>query len=52
MPRKKSKTRMYFTEETEEAIVAYNATDDWREKNHIYNTSLRKPFEKLSSIRF
>lgn len=47
MPRKKSKTRMYFTEETEEAIVAYNATDDWREKNHIYNTSLRKPFEKL-----
>ena len=38
---------MYFTEETEEAIVAYNATDDWREKNHIYNTSLRKPFEKL-----
>tara|TARA_B100001113_G_scaffold330380_1_gene305948 strand:- start:23058 stop:23774 length:717 start_codon:yes stop_codon:yes gene_type:complete len=47
MPRKKSKTRMYFTEETEEAIVAYNATEDWREKNHIYNTSLRKPFEKL-----
>ena len=47
MPRKKSKTRMYFTEETEEAIVAYNATDDWREKNHIYNTSLRRPFEKL-----
>ena len=38
---------MYFTEETEEAIVAYNATDDWREKNHIYNTSLRRPFEKL-----
>lgn len=47
MPRKKSKTRMYFTEETEEAIVAYNATEDWREKNHIYNTSLRRPFEKL-----
>jgi len=47
MPRKKSKTRMYFTGETEEAIVQYNATDDWREKNIIYNASLRRPFEKL-----
>jgi hypothetical protein len=47
MPRKKSKTRMYFTEETEQAIIDYNATDDWREKNTIYNTHLRKPFEKL-----
>jgi len=47
MPRKKSKTRMYFTEETEEAIVKYNGTDDWREKNQIYNASLRRPFEKL-----
>jgi hypothetical protein len=47
MPRKKSKTRMYFTEDTEQAIVDYNNTDDWREKNIIYNESLRKPFEKL-----
>jgi len=47
MPRKKSKTRMYFTEDTENAIVEYNNTDDWREKNLIYNASLRKPFEKL-----
>ena len=47
MPRKKSKTRMYFTEETEQAIIDYNGTDDWREKNTIYNRSLRQPFEKL-----
>ena len=47
MPRKKSKTRMYFTEETEAAIVAYNATDSHRERNRIYNESLRQPFEKL-----
>ena len=47
MPRKKSKTRMYFTEETEAAIVAYNSTDSHREKNAIYNEHLRKPFEKL-----
>ena len=38
---------MYFTEETEQAIIDYNATDDWLEKNMIYNADLRKPFEKL-----
>ena len=47
MPRKKSKTRMYFTEETEAPIVGYNATDSHRERNIIYNESLRQPFEKL-----
>ena len=47
MPRKPSKTRMYFTLDTEEAIIAYNNSDDHREKNIIYNESLRKPFEKL-----
>ena len=38
---------MYFTEETEAAIVAYNSTNSHREKNAIYNEHLRKPFEKL-----
>ena len=47
MPRKKSATRMYFTLDTEEAIIAYNNSDDHREKNQIYNEHLRKPFEKL-----
>ena len=47
MPRKKSQTRMYFTLDTEEAIIAYNDTDDHRVKNKIYNDHLRKPFEKL-----
>ena len=47
MPRKPSKTRMYFTEETEEAIVKYNDSDSARDRNQIYNVSLRKPFEKL-----
>ena len=47
MPRKKSQTRMYFTLDTEEAIIAYNDTDDHRVKNQIYNDHLRKPFEKL-----
>ena len=47
MPRKKSKTRMYFHEGTKQGIIDYNATDDWREKNAIYNEHLRQPFEKL-----
>jgi hypothetical protein len=47
MPKKKSQTRMYFTLDTEEAIIAYNDTNDHRVKNQIYNDHLRKPFEKL-----
>ena len=37
MPRKPSKTRMYFTQDTEDAIVRYNDTTNTREKNAIYN---------------
>ncbi len=47
MPRKKSQTRMYFTSETEEAIIKYNDSESARDRNAIYNESLRKPFEKL-----
>ena len=47
MPRKKSKTRMYFTEETEQAIIDYNSTDDWRTKNQIYNASRRKHYSHI-----
>ena len=38
---------MYFHEGTEQGIIDYNAADDWREKNQIYNEHLRQPFEKL-----
>ena len=48
MPKKKAKSRMYFTIETERAIIAYNASDDHREKNQIYNAELRYPLEKLA----
>ena len=33
MPRKKAKSRMYFTQDTENAIIAYNKSDDRLEKN-------------------
>ena len=47
MPRKPSKTRMYFHEGTEQGIVDYNVATSWRERNDIYNEHLRAPFEKL-----
>ena len=49
MPRKakKGSPRYYFHQGTEDAIVAYNATEDTREKNAIYNEHLRQPIEKL-----
>jgi len=48
MRKKKAKSRLYFTIETERAIIAYNASDDHREKNQIYNAELRYPLEKLA----
>ena len=47
MPRKPSKTRMYFHEGTEQGIIDYNNATSWRERNLIYNEHLRAPFEKL-----
>ena len=36
MPRKKAKSRMYFTQDTEDAIIAYNKSDDRLLKNDLY----------------
>ena len=47
MPRKKAKSRMYFTQLTENAIIRYNKTDDTRLKNIIYNDHIAYPFDKL-----
>ena len=44
-PRKRN---MYFTDETEMAIVAYNIEEDQRLKNKVYNEFIKYPFEKLS----
>lgn len=47
MPRKK-KNKVYFTEETEQAIIDYNnATDDYL-KNKIFKDKIKYPFEKLA----
>lgn len=47
--KKKSKSdRMYFTQETEDAIVRYNETEDPEERDLIYREHLEKPFDKMA----
>jgi hypothetical protein len=43
---------MYFTQDTENAIVAYNKTDSLAEKNVIYNEKIRYPFNKIAENIF
>ena len=38
---------MYFTDDTEQAIILYNNTEDKLEKDLIYNTRIHYPFSKL-----
>jgi hypothetical protein len=50
MPRKPKtpKSKMYFTLETEQAIIAYNKSDNQREKNTLYVERIKYPFEKIA----
>lgn len=45
--RNTSPNRMYFTQETEDAIIAYNSSDDIQIREDIYNNKIKRPFEKL-----
>jgi len=47
MPRKK-KDKMYFTIDTERAIIEYNKVEDSKLRNKIYEESIKYPFEKLA----
>ena len=47
MPRKK-KEKMYFTLDTEAAIIEYNKSSDFKLRNKIYEESIKYPFEKLA----
>lgn len=42
------KTKMYFTQETENAIVLYNKTESLSEKNSLYQVHIKYPFEKIA----
>ncbi len=48
MKKTKSKSKRYFTQETEDAIIQYNKTSSAAEKNKIYNEHIQYPFEKLA----
>jgi hypothetical protein len=47
MPRKR-KSKIYFTEDTERAIIEYNKTESQSLKNKIYKEHIQYPFEKLA----
>jgi hypothetical protein len=47
MPRPR-KNKMYFTQDTEDAIVAYNKSVSDRERNQLYKDRIQYPFEKLA----
>lgn len=44
----KKVSNVYFTPDTESAIVAYNETEDSREKDRIYNESIQFAFSKIA----
>ena len=39
--------KMYFTQDTEDSIVAYNSSSDIQVREDIYNSKIKYPFEKL-----
>lgn len=39
--------KQYFTQATEDAIVRYINSEDFIEKSKIYNSEIKKPFEKI-----
>src|SRR5210317_2483072 len=47
MPRKR-KNRIYFTQDTQDAIIEYNNSNDPIVKNQIYKDRIQYPFEKLA----
>lgn len=47
MPRKRTK-KQYFTQDTEDAIIAYNKSTDNDFRNKIYKERIKYPFEKLA----
>jgi len=45
--RKRSSERMYFTQETEDAIELFNKTEGLSEREKIFQEKIKYPFEKL-----
>ena len=45
--KKKQPKNYYFNQDTEQAIIRYNKTNDAALKNKIYNDHIAYPFDKL-----
>jgi len=41
-------SKIYFTQETEQAIIAFNNTEDTFEREKIYREHIQYPFDKLA----
>jgi len=51
MPRgRKPKSKQYFTQETEDAINAYNKSTDYSERDRIFTQHIYKPFYKIAEV--
>ena len=48
MPKKKSKRKVYFGKEVQDAIIEYNSSSNDSERNIIYGTRIHKAFDKLA----
>jgi hypothetical protein len=45
--KKRGPNKMYFTQDTEDAIIEFNKLEDMNLRNELYNTRIKYPFEKL-----
>ena len=48
MPRKKSKKKLYFGMEVQDAIIRYNGSENPSKRNKIYQEEIHKAFDKLA----
>ena len=46
--KRRKKSKNYFTQETEDAIVLYNSTSDSEIRSKIYESKIHYPFFKLT----
>lgn len=49
---RKPKSKQYFTQETEDAINAYNKSTDQIERDRLFSQHIYKPFYKIAEIVF
>ena len=48
MPKRKKKSKIYFGQDVQDAIVRYNETDVNSKKNKIYQEEIHYAFDKLA----